>query len=207
MFETVGSGTSSLLACSISRSQLECICCSESLVAMYSSIFDMENIFWGKYEAMLGLLVMIELYNKLPYILTKTHVEWSLIKFLLQFKRPLHSRDNRIWANYGNIYKWKKPCRFLYSNFRNIYTESAGQTMQIPESIQLGNISPTTSEFLLLQSIRHLIDMIQTATSAQPMLYKMFLKLPSKEYLHSIQLVVPENVSINIILEQHAVVV
>ena len=114
MFETVGSGTSSLLACSISRSQLECICCSESLVAMYSSIFDMENIFWGKYEAMLGLLVMIELYNKLPYILTKTHVEWSLIKFLLQFKRPLHSRDNRIWANYGNISNNKnKPCNEL----------------------------------------------------------------------------------------------
>ena len=151
MFETVGSGTSSLLACSISRSQLECICCSESLVAMYSSIFDMENIFWGKYEAMLGLLVMIELYNKLPYILTKTHVEWSLIKFLLQFKRPLHSRDNRIWANYGNISnnKWTNHADILYSNFRNIYTESA-QPMQcriysILETFQ------TTSEFLLLQ--------------------------------------------------------
>ena len=82
MFETVGSGTSSLVACSFSRSQLECVGCSESLVAMYSSIFDVGNIFWGKYEAMLGLSVMLELYNKLPYILTKPHVEWNLIKFL-----------------------------------------------------------------------------------------------------------------------------
>ena len=45
MFEAVGSGTSSLVACSFSRSQLECVGCSESLVAMYSSIFDVGNIF------------------------------------------------------------------------------------------------------------------------------------------------------------------
>ena len=71
-----------LVAYLFSRSQLEFVGCSEFLVAMYSSIFDVGNIFWGKYEAMLGLSVMLELYNKLPYILTKPHVEWNLIKFL-----------------------------------------------------------------------------------------------------------------------------
>ena len=39
---------------------------------MYSSMFEMGNIFWGKYEAMLGLSVMLELYNKLIYILRES---------------------------------------------------------------------------------------------------------------------------------------
>ena len=139
MFETVGSGTSSLLACSISRSQLECICCSESLVAMYSSIFDMENIFWGKYEAMLGLLVMIELYNKLPYILTKTHVEWSLIKFLLAIStRPLHSRDNRIWANYLETFQTtsEQTMQIFFTLTLETFIQKVHGTYRITECIQ-----------------------------------------------------------------------
>ena len=58
MFESVGIGLSSLVDCSFSISHLECVGCAESLVAMYSSKYDVINILRGEYIATLCLSVM-----------------------------------------------------------------------------------------------------------------------------------------------------
>ena len=82
---------------------------------MYSSIFDMENIFWGKYEAMLGLLVMIELYNKLPYILTKNPC-W--VEFDKNNSQPLSSEQTKCFTyityiGQANTDSTTLPCSFI----------------------------------------------------------------------------------------------
>ena len=67
---------------SIAHSQDSQDPCAESLLTMYSSTYHVINIFRGKYiYSQIRFICEVELYDKLPYIPTKIHVEGNLIKF------------------------------------------------------------------------------------------------------------------------------